>query len=83
MVSWYGTASAARVVSSATSRVDFSGCEIDYMDSKELPEEEQRRASMMLNLLEAIRTDGDTLCMLKTACAQFHLHRSRRVSAHG
>jgi predicted dehydrogenase len=57
---WDGERSA--VFSSATSRVDFSGCEIDYMDSKELPEEEQRRASMMLNLLEAIRTDGDTLC---------------------
>jgi predicted dehydrogenase len=57
---WDGARSA--VFSAHTGRVDFGGCEIDYMETKELPEEEQHKASMMLNLLEAIRTDGDTLC---------------------
>ena len=56
---WDGERSA--VISAHTSRVDFSGCDIDYVDTKELPEEEQR-PSMIGNLLEAIRTDGDTLC---------------------
>ena len=57
---WDGERSA--VFSAHTGRVDFGGCDIDHVETSELPEEEQRRASMMLNLLEAIRTDGDTLC---------------------
>ena len=43
-------------------RVDFGGCDIDYVDTKELSEKEQRSHSMFVNLLEAIQTDGDTLC---------------------
>ena len=43
-------------------RVDFGGCEIEHLDARKLPEEEIAKASMMVNLLEAIRTDGDPLC---------------------
>ena len=57
---WDGQRSA--VFSAHMSRVDFGGCDIDYVDTRELPEETQHNASMMVNLLEAIRTDGDTLC---------------------
>ena len=57
---WDGERSA--VFSEHTSRVDFGGCDIDYVDTKELFEEGQRGPSMTVNLLEAIRTDGDTLC---------------------
>ena len=57
---WDGQRSA--VFSAHTSRVDFGGCDIDHLETSELPEAEQGQASMMLNLLEAIRTGGDTLC---------------------
>ncbi|MCZ6678095.1 MAG: Gfo/Idh/MocA family oxidoreductase [Candidatus Poribacteria bacterium] len=57
---WDGQRSA--VFSAHMGRVDFGGCDIDYLDTRELPDEEQQQASMMVNLLEAIRTDGDTLC---------------------
>ncbi len=57
---WDGERSA--VFSAHTQRVDFGGCDIDYFDARDLPEAEQREASMLGNLLEAIRTDGDTLC---------------------
>jgi predicted dehydrogenase len=57
---WDGERSA--VFSKHTGRVDFGGCDIDYLETSELPADEQRTASMMLNLLEAIETDGDTLC---------------------
>ena len=57
---WDGERSA--VFSSHMTRVDFGGCEIDHLDARKLPEEEIAKASMMVNLLEAIRTDGDTLC---------------------
>ena len=57
---WDGERSA--VFSAHTGRVDFAGCDIDHMNTSDVPEQEQRQASMMHNLLEAIRTDGDTLC---------------------
>lgn len=57
---WDGERSA--VFSAHTGRVDFGGCEIDHLETSALPAEEQQAASMMANLLEAIRTDGDTLC---------------------
>ena len=57
---WDGERSA--VFSAHMARVDFGGCDIDYLDTRELPEAEVAEASMMVNLLEAIRTDGDTLC---------------------
>ena len=57
---WDGERSA--VFSQHTSRVDFGGCDIDHLETSELPEAKQTQASMMLNLLDAIRTDGDTLC---------------------
>ncbi|MEE3259961.1 MAG: Gfo/Idh/MocA family oxidoreductase [Candidatus Latescibacterota bacterium] len=57
---WDGQRSA--VFSAHTGRVDFGGCEIDHLETSALPAEEQQAASMMANLLEAIRTDGDTLC---------------------
>ena len=57
---WDGERSA--VFSKHTSRVDFSGCDIDYLETQELPESERNQASMLLNLMEAIETDGDTLC---------------------
>ncbi len=57
---WDGERSA--VFSKHTGRVDFGGCDIDYLETSELLADEQRTASMMLNLLEAIETDGDTLC---------------------
>ena len=57
---WDGERSA--VFSAHMTRVDFGACEIDYLDTRELPEEEVAQASMMVNLLDAIRTDGDTLC---------------------
>ena len=61
---WDGERSA--VLSDHTNRVDFGGCEIDYVDLKEFPEEERRHgvlfSAMLVNLVEAIRTDGDTLC---------------------
>ena len=61
---WDGERSA--VFSDRTNRVDFGGCEIDYVDMKEFPEEEQRHvalfSAMLVNLVEAIQTDGDTLC---------------------
>ena len=43
-------------------RAEFSGCPIDHFDARELPEEAQRRASLLVNLLEAIDTGGETLC---------------------
>ena len=61
---WDGERSA--ILSDHTNRVDFGGCEIDYVDMKEFSEEDQRHGvpspSMMGNLLEAIGTGGDTLC---------------------
>ena len=57
---WDGERSA--VFSKHTGRVDFGGCDIDYLETSELLADEQRTASMMLNLLEAIEADGDTLC---------------------
>ena len=36
-------------------------CEIGHLETSSLPAEEQQEASMMANLLEAIRTDGNTL----------------------
>ena len=57
---WDGERSAA--FSAHTARVDFGGCPIDYLDTRELPEEDRQNASMLANLLEAIRTGGDTLC---------------------
>lgn len=57
---WDGERSA--VFSAHTARVDFGACPIDYLDTRELPAEELQKASMLANLLEAIRRDGDTLC---------------------
>ncbi|MBI4553668.1 MAG: Gfo/Idh/MocA family oxidoreductase [Candidatus Latescibacteria bacterium] len=57
---WDGERSA--VFSAHTSRVDFGGCEIAYLDVRELPEDEQRRASMLLNLIDAIREETRPLC---------------------
>ena len=64
---WDGERSA--VFTAHTSRVDFGGCEIDYVDANELPEEERRKVigpyPMLMSLLEAIRTDGETLCTVR------------------
>ena len=57
---WDGERSA--VFSKHTTRVDFGGCDIEHLETQELPAAEQAKASMMLNLMEAIETDGDTLC---------------------
>ena len=57
---WDGERSA--VFTAHTGRVDFGGCDISYLETQELPAAERRQASMLLNLLEAIRTDGETLC---------------------
>ena len=57
---WDGERSA--VFSKHTSRVDFSGCDIDHLETQELSEVERNKASMLLNLMEAIETDGDTIC---------------------
>ena len=57
---WDGERSA--VFTAHTGRVDFGGCDISYLETQELPAEERRKASMLHNLLEAIRTDGETLC---------------------
>ena len=35
-------------------------CEIGHLETSSLPAEEQQEASMMANLLEAIRTDGNS-----------------------
>ena len=43
-------------------RAEFSGCEIDHFDARELPEAAQRQASLLVNLLEAIHNGGETLC---------------------
>lgn len=43
-------------------RADFGGCELDYLDATELPEQELVQHTMLANLLAAIRTGGDTLC---------------------
>ena len=40
----------------------LAAAKLNYFDTRELPEAEVAKASMMVNLLEAIRTDGDTLC---------------------
>ena len=57
------------VLSAHMRRADFSGCDIDHVDVRELPEGEQRTAigayTMHVNLLEAIRTDGDTICNVR------------------
>ena len=45
-----------------TARVDFGGCDIDYVDGRESSTDQRREATMLANLLETIRTDGDTLC---------------------
>ena len=54
---WDGERSA--VFSEHTSRVDFGGCDIDYVDMKEFPEEERRQgvifSAMLGNLVEAIQ----------------------------
>ena len=57
---WDGERSA--VLSADMNRADFSGCDVDHVDARELPQETQDNAAMMVNLIEAIRTDGDTLC---------------------
>ena len=57
---WDGERSA--VFSKHTSRVDFGGCAIDHLETQTLSAAEQKKASMMANLMEAIETDGDTLC---------------------
>ena len=41
---------------SGTARI----CGIDHLETSTLPAEEQQEASMMGNLLEAIRTDGNS-----------------------
>ena len=43
-------------------RVDFAECEIDYLDGEKIPKADRAKASMLYNLIEAIRTDGETLC---------------------
>ena len=60
---WDGERSAT--FSAHMSRVDFSGCDVDHVETREFPEEIQNKASMMVNLLEAIQTDGDTLCNVR------------------
>ncbi len=40
-------------------------CEIGHLETSTLSAEEQQEASMMANLLEAIRTDGNTLCQCR------------------
>ena len=61
---WDGERSA--VLSAHTGRVDFGGCEIDYLDISELPGDEYLHpanfSAMLENLVEAIHTGGDTLC---------------------
>ena len=61
---WDGERSA--VLSDHTNRVDFGGCDIDYVDVKEFPEDQQRHvflfSAMLKDLVEAIQTGGDTLC---------------------
>ncbi len=57
---WDGERSA--VLSAHTSRVDFGGCDIDTLTTDAVSEEDQLKASMLANLLDAIRSDGDTLC---------------------
>ena len=58
--------SAARFLSSHTARVDFGGADIDTIDLNELSAEEMAKVRgaypIHANLLEAIRTDGDTIC---------------------
>jgi hypothetical protein len=50
-------------------RADFGGCALAYVDVNELPETELRKAvgpySIHANLLEAIRTDGETICTVR------------------
>ena len=61
---WDGERSA--VLSSHTARVDFGGADIDTIDLNELSAEEMAKVRgaypIHANLLEAIRTDGDTIC---------------------
>lgn len=61
---WDGERSA--VLSDHTGRVDFGGVDADPIDISELSDEERSRVRgaypIHTNLLDAIRTDGDTIC---------------------
>lgn len=64
---WDGQRSA--VLSAHMRRADFGGCALAYVDAHELPEAEQRKVvgpyQIHANLLEAIRTDGETICTVR------------------
>ena len=57
---WDGKRSA--VLSAHMSRVQFGGCDIESLQTDAVSEEDQLKTSMLTNLLDAIRTDGHTLC---------------------
>ena len=64
---WDGERSA--VFTEHTGRVDFGGCEVDYVDVGAPTGDERLRVlgpyPMLMSLLEAIRTDGETLCTVR------------------
>lgn len=62
---WDGERSA--VLSAHISRVDFGGCDIETLETDAVSEEDQMKASMLANLVEAIETNGDTLCDARDA----------------
>ena len=64
---WDGERSA--VFTEHTGRVDFGGCEVDCVDVGAPTGDERLRVlgpyPMLMSLLEAIRTDGETLCTVR------------------
>ena len=62
---WDGERSA--VLSAHISRVDFGGCDIETLETDAVSEEDQMKASMLANLVEAIEANGDTLCDARDA----------------
>ena len=64
---WDGQRSA--VLSAHMRRADFSGCEVDYVDARELPRDEEAKVTgpypIHANLLEAINTGGETICTVR------------------
>ncbi len=65
---WDGERSA--VLDRHIQRATFGGCEIDHYDPSELPKEERdefNSVDMLASLVDAIRTDGETMCTVRDA----------------
>ncbi|MGH2367937.1 MAG: Gfo/Idh/MocA family protein [Chloroflexota bacterium] len=60
---WDGQRSA--IIHAHTRRVEFTNCEIDYLDGAELPPEERQKPLVLTNLLDAIHHDAPIVCSVR------------------